>query len=84
MRARLTSWIDMMLSPPSAKKLSSMPDPIEPQHLGEQRAQDLLLRGARRAHRRGGQIRRRQRLPVELAVGVSGSRSNTTNAAGTM
>ena len=58
----------MMLSPPSAKKLSSMPDPIEPQHLGEQAAQDLLRRRARRAHRRGREVRRRQRPPVELAV----------------
>src|ERR1700704_6146909 len=30
LRARLTSWIDMMLSPPSAKKLSSMPSRSSP------------------------------------------------------
>ena len=44
LRARLTSWIDMMLSPPSSKKLSSMPDPRNPEHLRKQRAQQLLLR----------------------------------------
>ena len=30
LRARLTSWIDMMLSPPSSKKLSSMPTRSRP------------------------------------------------------
>ena len=58
-----------MLSPPSSKKLSSMPDPLQPQHLGKQPAQHLLLRRARRAPpSRRRKLRRRQRPPVELAV----------------
>ena len=60
----------MMLSPPSAKKLSSIADPLQPQHLGKQAAEDLLVRRARRpiaARRR--EVGRRQRPPVELAVG---------------
>ena len=44
-------------------------DPGEPQHLGKQSAQQLLLRRARAADRRRGEVRRRQRLAVELAVG---------------
>ena len=51
-----------MLSPPSAKKLSSMPTPLQPQHLGEQRAQQLLLRAcAARDARPPRELRRRQR-----------------------
>ena len=60
-------------------------DALEPQHLGEQPAQDLLLRGARRtshasASKSGAGSARRSSLPL----GVSGSRSSTTNADGTM
>ena len=73
LRARLTSWIDMMLSPPSSKKLSSIPTRVNAQHLGKQRAQDLLLRRARRTpHARppssGAGSARRSSLPF----GVSG------------
>ena len=60
-------------------------DALQPQHLGKQPAQDLLLRGARRAARTAGVksgagSARRSSLPF----GVSGSRSSTTNADGTM
>ena len=48
LRARLTSWIDMMLSPPEREEVVVDADPLQPQHLGKQRAQDLLLRRARR------------------------------------
>ena len=59
-----------MLSPPSAKKLSSMPTRETPENLGKQRAQHLLLRRARTTQRRSRhRLRRRQRTPVELAVG---------------
>ncbi len=45
-------------------------DALQPQHLGEQCAQHLLLRRARQTpHVRRGEVRRRQRLAVELAVG---------------
>ena len=59
----------MMLSPPSAKKLSSMPDTLHPEHLGKQPAQQLLLRRTRRrAGLVGAILGRRQRPAVELAV----------------
>ena len=68
-RMRLISRVASSECPPSSKKLSSMPTRSTPQHLGEQPAQDLLLRRARRtARRRGVQLRRRQRAAVELAV----------------
>ena len=61
-------------------------DPRNPQHLGKQPAQDLLLRRARRPVR----VLRRQ-APAKasarrssLPFGVSGSRSSTTSADGTM
>ena len=55
--------------PPSSKKLSSMPTCREPQRLGKQTAQHLLVRRARQTpQRRHGRLRRRQRPPVELAV----------------
>ncbi len=45
-------------------------DALQPQHLGEQCAQHLLLRRARQTpHVSRGEVRRRQRLAVELAVG---------------
>ena len=46
---RLISRVASSEWPPSSKKLSSMPTRSTPQHLGKQRAQDLLLRRARRA-----------------------------------
>ena len=61
-------------------------DPLDAQHLGKQRAQDLLLRRARRPMRMrraassGAGSARRSSLPF----GVSGSRSSTTIADGTM
>ena len=61
------------------------PDPLNPQHLAKQRAQDLLLRRARRPPppqpcSSGAGSARRSSLPL----GVSGSRSSTTKADGTM
>jgi len=83
-RARLTSWIDMMLSPPSAKKLSSMPTRANPsisannEHsiasCGVRGNRPLILVGS------GAGSARRSSLPF----GVSGNRSSTTNADGTM
>ena len=60
-------------------------DALQPQHLGEQRAQQLLLRRARAARivagvRSGAGSALRSSLPL----GVSGSLSSATNAAGTM
>ena len=48
LRARLTSWIDMMLSPPSAKKLSSIPTRSSPSTSANRPHSSLLLRRARR------------------------------------
>ena len=61
------------------------PDTLETKHLRKQGAQDLLLRRARRPPHRshrcsGAGSARRSSLPL----GVSGSRSSTTNADGTM
>ena len=60
-------------------------DPLEPQYLGKQAAQQLLLRRARlppqpRAVSSGAGSAARSSLPL----GVSGSRSRATMAAGTM
>ena len=82
---RLISRVASSECPPSAKKSSSMPTRSTPQHLGKQPAQHLLLRRARRRAPTGGASSgagsaRRSSLPF----GVSGSRSSTTNAAGTM
>ena len=44
-------------------------DPLEPQHLRIKLAQHLLLRRARAAPHRGADLGRRQRPPIELAVG---------------
>ena len=44
-------------------------DALQAQDLGEQAGQDLLLRRARGAADRRREVRRRQRLAVELAVG---------------
>jgi len=43
--------------------------PLQPQRLGKQPTQDVLLRAARRPPQRGREIGSRQRTPVELAVG---------------
>ena len=54
---------------PQRKEVVVDPDPLEPQHLGKQPAQDLLLRRARRPPGRSARpLRRRQRAAVELAV----------------
>ena len=68
-RMRLISRVASSECPPSSKKSSSMPTALDAQHLGEQPAQHLLLRRARRAaHAAGGEVGRRQRPAVELAV----------------
>ena len=55
---------------PERKEVVVDADPLQPQNLGKQRAQHLLLRRARRPpNRRRDRLRRRQRTPVELAVG---------------
>ena len=58
-------------------------DPLDPQHLGEQAAQDLLLRRARLTPL-SPHLRRRQRRAVSLPFGVSGRRSSITIVDGTM
>src|SRR4029077_15595529 len=55
---------------PELKEIVRNPNPANPQHFPKQRAQDLLLRRARPPPRRKpAHPRRRQRAPVELAVG---------------
>src|SRR5215210_699876 len=44
------------------------PNPLQPQHIGKQTAQDLLLRAARQTAQRRPKLRGRQRPPVKLAV----------------
>ena len=68
-RARLTSWIDTMLSPPRSKKLSSMPTRSSPSTSAnsEHRIASCGVRGARCECART-QLRLRQRPAVELAV----------------
>ena len=68
-----------------ARRSCPRPDPLEPQHLGEQPAQQRLLRGPRRPLR----MRRRQAPaqaapPVQLAVRRQRQPSSTTIADGTM
>ena len=66
---RLTSRVASSECPPSSKKLSWMPTRSTPSTSANSRAQDLLLRRARRRERRPRrQLRRGQRAPVELAV----------------
>ena len=67
-RIRLISRVASSEWPPSAKKLSSIPTRSSPSTSRKQRAQHLLARRARTAHDRRGEIGRRQRTPVELAV----------------
>ncbi len=55
---------------PELKEIVRNPNPANPQHFPKQRAQDLLLRRARPPPRRKpSHLRRRQRAPVELAIG---------------
>src|ERR1700726_383731 len=55
---------------PELKEIVRNPNPANPQHFPKQRAQDLLLRRARPPpQRKPSHLRRRQRAPVELAVG---------------
>ena len=53
---------------PERKEVVVDPDPLQPQHLGKQGAQHLLLRRARRTPHRRRELGRRQRTTVELAV----------------
>ena len=60
-------------------------DPLQPKHLGKQPAQDVLLRRARPApHAPPCSSGAGSALRSSLPLGVSGSRSSTTNADGTM
>src|SRR4249920_946322 len=55
---------------PELKEIVRNPNPENPQHFPKQRAQDLLLRRARPPpQRKPSHLRRRQRAPVELAIG---------------
>ena len=68
-RARLTSWIDTMLSPPRSKKLSSMPTRSSPSTSANSahRIASCGVRGAR-CECAEPKLRLRQRPAVELAV----------------
>src|SRR6202022_1882883 len=56
--------------PAKRKEILLNPNPLKPQDLRKQAAQDLLLRRARRAQcPKPSARRRRQRTPVELAIG---------------
>ena len=68
-RARLTSWIDTMLSPPRSKKLSSMPTRSTPSTSANS-AHRIASCGVRGARCECGEpkLRLRQRPAVELAV----------------
>ena len=71
-RARLTSPIATMLSPPRPKKSSWMPTRGRPERLREQRRQRALGRRARLVGAgQRGEVRRGQRGAVELAVRAS-------------
>ncbi len=83
--ARLVSWMEMMLSPPSSKKLSSAPTSGRPRISANSLA-SRCSRGPAGGREPAGRARSgagsaaRSTLPVV----VVGSRSSTTNAAGTM
>ena len=85
LRARLTSWIDMMLSPPSAKKLSSMPTCSSP-NTSANSAHSISSCGVRGARRSvlGARSGAGSALRSSLPLGVSGSLSSATKAEGTM
>ena len=84
-RARLTTWIDRMESPPSSKKFSSMP-------MRSRLSTSCQIAAMRRSSSfcglpgalGGAGIGVGQRGAVELAVGVSGRRSSITQCTGTM
>ena len=68
-RTRETSWVASREWPPSSKKLSWAPTRVETQQIGPQTGEPLLHRSARRGGPGGLPLRRRQRPPVDLAVG---------------
>ena len=70
-RARLTSWIELMLSPPSSKKFSSIPTRGRPRVSAKsaQRISSWAVRGARQLRLGRAEVWRRQRLAIQLAVG---------------
>src|SRR3954454_14425476 len=53
---------------PQRKKVVLNPNPLKPQHLRKQPAQDLLLGRARQPQNRSRHLRHRQRTTVQLAV----------------
>ena len=86
-RTRETSWVASSEWPPSSKKLSWTPTPLEAQQVGPEGGEPLLHRRPRRHAgrarppcRRGAGSARRSTLPL----GVSGSAGSSTKAAGTM
>jgi hypothetical protein len=85
-RARDTTWIDRIESPPSSKKLSSIPTCPAPSSSAQMPASwaSAGLRGATYAfcstRTSGTGSARTSTLPLRL----SGSRSSVTNADGTM
>ena len=64
---RLISRVASSEWPPERKEIVVDADPLDPEHLGEQAAQNLLLRRARLTPP-SPRLRRRQRRAVELAV----------------
>ncbi len=106
-RARLTSWIETMLSPPSAKKPSSGPARSSPSSCANssQRHRSVELAGSRppaaaapwfagsrpppvaepcSAAAAAGEAGAGSALRSSLPLGVSGSASSATTAAGTI
>ena len=71
-RTRDTTRVASSECPPSSKNSSSTPTPLDAQHLRPDPRQHLLHGGARRHVRLvlRREVRRRQRLAVQLAVGV--------------
>ena len=69
-RTRAISRIASSESPAQLEEAILGPDPLQPQHLGEQATDDLLARGPRLpADQRRAELRRGQRGPVQLPVG---------------
>ena len=85
-RARETTWMLRIESPPSSKKLSSTPTRSTPEHVGPDLARGPLGLGARRAVltvRGRRPVGRGQPAPVHLSVGASAAaRPALTNADG--
>ncbi len=85
LRARLTTWMERMLSPPRAKKSSSMPTVATPRtsakhaHSTRSRSSRAVRTGAASANAGRGRA-----LRSSLPLAVRGMRSRTVQVAGTM